>query len=81
MLNDKELTKKLSNGTVATIKPLDECCFKIEIMKGKKVVDSGVWCPVSQVLAWDGNVVGFYETKEDLLKAIKPRKMSRTRYF
>ena len=81
MLGDIENKKELEDGTVAKIKPFDECCYLVEVIDGEDRVESGIWCPKSKRLVVDGSIIGHYDTKEEVLDAISPREVSYKRYF
>jgi hypothetical protein len=81
MKGDKKISKKLSDGSTASIKPYDDCCYLVEVKKNGEIIDSGVWCPQSKILASDGEIVCVYQTKEEVLKDIEPREIKYTKYL
>lgn len=33
------------------IKKFDDCCYSVVVRDGGEIVDTGIWCPVSNILA------------------------------
>jgi len=46
----------------------DECCYRVSITEGGKEIESGIWCPVSKILAINGDHAGYFESKDDLIE-------------
>lgn len=72
MLGDEVATRRIDIFTKATIAPYDDCCYELKVFRFNKEIESGIWCPKSHILAMDGEVVGFYDTKIEVLKSIRP---------
>jgi len=70
-----EIERLVRPGVIAKIKPLDECCFRLSIEDNGEEIQSGVWCPQSHVLAIEGEIAGFAETKEEVLEKLTPVKV------
>lgn len=80
-MKPEKLEKKLADGTVAVMKPYDECCYLVEILKDGERIADGMWCPNSKRLVVDGEIIGHYNTKKSVLKEIYPREVTYTVYF
>lgn len=58
----------------------DDCCYMVSIKKDGEQVESGIWCPVSKRLAIDGELIGLFNSEEEIKKFLKPIPVTTTKY-